>query len=106
MRDEHELEDVRSQMRDNALFSPGVTAQIDALRASVHAQLRERDIEPTSAECERMWVVAGGVVGQLFASPETTAMLANINNDAQRGGIASLLFWKSGISAYRSENLD
>ena len=33
-------------------------------------------------------------------------MLANIDNDARCRGIASLLFWKSGISAYRSENLD
>jgi hypothetical protein len=37
---------VRAQVRDGSLFSAGVTAQIDALRASVRRQLRESGIDP------------------------------------------------------------
>lgn len=105
MSDEHELEDVRAQVRDGALFSPSVTAQIDALRASEHEQLRERGIDPTSPECERMWVVAGGVVGRLLASPDTTALLASQKDDEQRGGVCALLVWSAGISPHRAETV-
>src|SRR5688500_9868142 len=100
MSDEHELEDVRAQVRDNALLSPAVVAQIDALRASVHEQLRERGIDPASPECEHSMVVAGGIVGQLLASPDTTAMLSNMADDGQRGSFSALLFWKSCISPH------
>ena len=103
MIDDDELEAVRAQVRDSRLFSPSVTAQTDALRASVHEQLRERDIDPTSPECEQTWVVAGGVVAQLLASPETMALLASVDNDEQRAGIAALLFWNSGISPHPAE---
>lgn len=105
MIDDDELDAVRAQVRDSQLFSPAFTAQIDALRASVHEQLRERDIEPTSPEYERTCVVAGGVVAQLLGSPETMALLASVDNDEQRAGIAALLFWSSGISAHPAESV-
>jgi hypothetical protein len=97
------LEDVRAQVRDNALFSPGVSARIDALRASVHAQLRQRGIDPTSPEFEQIWLVAGGALAQLLLSPEAAEMLASIANDEQRGGIAALLLWSAGISPHETE---
>jgi hypothetical protein len=102
VRDDHELETVRAQVRDGSLFSPAVTVQIDALRASVHRQLRERGIDPTSPECERMWLVAGGVVGRLLASPETTALLAGQKDDEQRASLAALVMWSAGISPHES----
>lgn len=43
-----ELNDVRAQLQNSELLSPGVLAQIDALRASVHEQLRARGIDPSS----------------------------------------------------------
>ena len=95
-----ELEVVRSQVRDNELFSPAVTAMLDTLRASVHERLRQRGLDPTSSECEHVMVVAGGMVGQLLASPDTTAMLAGMPDDEQRGGLAALLFWQSSISPH------
>jgi hypothetical protein len=103
MSDDHELEDVRAQVRDNALFSPRVSARIDALRASVHAQLRQRGIDPTSPEFEQTWLVAGGALAQLLLSPEAAEMLASIANDEQRGGIAALLLWSAGISPHETE---
>jgi hypothetical protein len=68
---DHDLE-AAAQVRDGALFSPGLVAQIDALRASVHEHLRQRGIDAASTECEHAMVVAGGVAGQLRASPDTT----------------------------------
>lgn len=73
-------------MRDGSLFSPGIVAQIDALRASVREQLRQRGIDATSPECEHTWLVAGGTLGRLAASPETTALLASVADDEQRPG--------------------
>jgi hypothetical protein len=99
-----ELADVRAQVRDSQLFSPAVTAQIDALRAAVHEQLRERGIDPASPECEQTWLVAGGTLGRLLASPETTALLAGVAADEQRGGIAALLLWSAGISPHAQHN--
>ena len=78
-------------------------APIDALRASVHEQLRARGIDPASRECEQTWLVAGGTLGRLLASPETTTLLASVADDEQRGGIAALLVWSAGISAHPSE---
>jgi hypothetical protein len=95
-----ELADVRAQVRDSELFSPAVVAQIDALRASVHQQLRERGIDPTSPECKQTWLVAGGTLGQLLASKETIALLASLADDEQRGGIAALLLWSGGIAPH------
>jgi hypothetical protein len=76
---------VRAQVRDSELFSPAVTAMLDALRASVHQQLRGRGIDPTSTECGQTLMVAGGTIGQLLASKETTALLASIDNDSIPG---------------------
>jgi hypothetical protein len=45
---------------------------------------------PGRRECEQTWLVAGGSVAQLLASPATTALLASLA-DKQRGGIAALL---------------
>jgi hypothetical protein len=61
---ERDLADGRAQVRDSELFSPAVTARIDALRPSVHAQLRQRAIDPASLECEQTWLVAGGALAQ------------------------------------------
>ena len=99
---EAELAEVRAQMANaNAnVYPPGVVAEIDALRASVHEQARERGIDPTSPEFERMWLVAGAVIGQLLASAQTTRMLCGIDNDVHRGAMGSLLFWNCGITAY------
>ncbi len=55
----NDLNDVRKTLQDSELFSPGVTAQIDALRASVHEQLKKLGIDPTSEVCELIWMVAG-----------------------------------------------
>jgi hypothetical protein len=77
-----------------------VTAQIGALRASVHEQLRQRGIDPTSPECEQTWLLAGGTLGRLLASPETTALPASVADDEQRCGIAALLLWAAGISPH------
>jgi hypothetical protein len=71
----------------------------------VHGQLRDRGIDPTSPECERVWVVAGGTLAQLLLSPEAADILANIANDEQRGGIAALLLWSAGISPYHGERV-
>ena len=98
-----ELNDVRAQLQNPELFAPGVFAEIDALRASVHEQLRARGIGHESPEYERTWLFAGGVKGQLLASPQTTHMLAGIENDDHRGAMASLLFWNSDISPHPAE---
>jgi hypothetical protein len=87
-------------VRDSELFSPAVNAQVDALRASEHEQLRQRGIEPASRRCKQMWLVAGGALAQLFLSPEAAHMLASIADDEQRGGIAALLLWSAGISPH------
>jgi hypothetical protein len=97
-----ELADARAQVSDSELFSPAVTSQIDALRASVHEQLRRRGIDATSPECEQTWLVAGATLGRLVASPEPTALLANLSNDEQRAGIAALLLWSAGISPHEA----
>lgn len=95
-----ELEDVRAQLQQSELFSPGVTAQIDALRASVHEQLQARGIKPSSKEFELTWMVAGGTLAQLLASTETIDMISNIVDDEARGAIAAHLLWASGISPH------
>jgi hypothetical protein len=101
----NDLDDVRKTLRDSELFSVGVTAKIDALRASVHEQLRARGIDPTSEECELIWMVAGGTVGQLIASESTVSMLNGLIQDVERGAIAAHLFWASGITPHPSEKL-
>lgn len=101
-----ELEEVRQTLQDSTLFSPGVTAQIDAHRASVHQQLRDRGIDPSSEkneEFELTWMVAGAAVGQLIASEQTTSMLNRLIQDVERGAIAAHLFWASGISPHPVE---
>lgn len=95
-----ELNEVRAQLQDSQLFSPAVLAQLDALRASVHEQLRDRGIDPTSRDYEAAMVVGGGAVAQFLASPTTTLMLANVAHDVQRGGVAALLFWLASISPH------
>jgi hypothetical protein len=97
-----ELAEVRAQMRDSELFSPAVIAQIDGLRATVHEQLRQRGVDPASPECEQTWLVAGGTLGRLLASPETMALLANVADDEQRGGIGAFLLWSAGISPHEA----
>ena len=59
----NDLDDVRKTLRDSELFSVAVTAKIDALRASVHEQLKKLGIDPTSEVCELIWMVAGGTRG-------------------------------------------
>ena len=102
-----ELNDVRAQLQTSELFSPGVLAQIDALRASVHEQLRARGIDPTSEneEFELTWMVAGGTLAQLLASKETMDMLSNIADDEQRAAIAAHLLWASGISPHAAQSM-
>jgi hypothetical protein len=68
----------------------------------LHEQLRQRGIDPTSSECEQTWLVAGSTLGRLLASPETIALLANIADDEQRGGIAAFLLWSAGISPHEA----
>lgn len=100
-----ELKDVRAQLQNSELFSPGVLAQIDALRASVHEQLRARGIDPTSEEYELTWMVAGGTLAQLLASTETMDMLCGLMDDVRRAAIAANLFWSAGISPHETEKL-
>lgn len=100
-----ELEDVRAQLRESELFSPGVTAQLDALRASVHEQLTARGIKPSSKEFELIWMVAGGTLAQLLVSTETMDMIANIADDVQRAAIAAHLLWASGISPHAAQTM-
>lgn len=97
-----ELDEVRAQLQNSELFSPAVIAQLDALRASVHEQLRDRGIDPASPECEQTWLVAGGTLGRLLASAETITLLASVADDEQRSGIAALLMWSAGISPHES----
>lgn len=99
-----ELEEVRRTLQDSTLFSPGVTAQIDAHRAFVHQQLRDRGIDPSSEneEFELIWMVAGAAMGQLIASEQTTSMLNGLIQDVERGAIAARLLWASGISPHES----
>jgi hypothetical protein len=52
-----------------------------------------------------MWLVAGGVVGRLLASPETTGMIAGQKDDEQRGGLAALLMCCAGISLHHVERV-
>lgn len=104
----NDLDLVRETLQNSELsemFSPAVTAQIDALRASVHEQLKERNIKPGSREFELIWMVAGGTVGQLIASDNVTQLFYGIHKDDERGAIAARLFWASGISAYPTEKL-
>jgi len=102
-----ELEDVRAQVRESELFSPRVSAQLDALRASVHEQLRDRGIDPSSEneEVELIWMVAGGALAQLLASTETMDMISSILDDEQRAAIAAHLLWAVGISPHKTQKL-
>ena len=75
-----------------------MTAQIDALRASVY-ELRERGIDPTSEEYELTWMVAGGPLAQLRASEATIEMISNIDDDVQRGALAA---WSPARSTNRA----
>lgn len=52
-----------------------------------------------------MWLVAGGVVGRLLASPETTALLAAQKDDQQRGKSAALLMRCAGTSPHHVERV-
>jgi hypothetical protein len=62
---DHDLEAARAQVRDGALFPPGVVAQIHALRASDTSTCVSAASTPASTECEHAMVVAGGIAGQL-----------------------------------------
>ncbi|MGI8519134.1 MAG: hypothetical protein ACR2MC_00750 [Actinomycetota bacterium] len=106
MNDDHnnDLELVRKTLRDSTMFSPSVTAQIDALRASVHEQLTALGIDPHSRECEQVWV-AGGALAQMIASDNVPPLFSSISGNQERGAVAANLFWASGISPYPTEKL-
>ena len=102
-----DLDDVRQQIQAE-LYSPGVTAQIDAFRASIHEQLIALGIDPSSEnrEFELTWMVSGGALAQLLASQDTCALLIGLlQDDVKRGALAAHLFWSAGISPHETEKL-
>jgi hypothetical protein len=102
-----ELNEVRNQIAtsNTDVFPPGIVAEIDNERAWLHDELRQRGLDPESPEFERTWLVGGAVIARLIASPNTTRLLANIENDNHRAHLASLLFWCPGISPHHVETM-
>jgi hypothetical protein len=60
-------------------------------------------VESDAEDPRYTWLVAGGTLGRLLASPETTALLPSVADDEQRGGMAALMLWAAGISPIREE---
>ena len=99
-----EIDDVRTQLNERHKFDATTTAQYDEMRAHVHELLRQRGIDASSSEFERVWIVAGGVIGELLADLANIDLLSSKDAHERAAAIATAV-WLTGISPHSAEQL-